>query len=589
MIGQTLDGRYKIIQELGHGGFGETFVAIDIKLHDSLCVVKKLKPFSNDRETLKLANRLFKLESKTLLRLDHNQIPRLLAHFEHNKNFFLVQELVQGHPLNEEIRVGEQWEVDTMVHFLISALKPLAHAHTKSVIHRDIKPANLMRRHIDGEIVLIDFGAVKEVINSSRHGQAQAVNTIPIGTPGYMPNEQSRCQPKFSSDIYALGVTCIEALTGRSATELEEDPQTFEISWRHLVNIDLRLADILDRMVCYDFRQRYSSGGEALSALQTYINSLPFPISSPRSSYLPQNKFVNTYLDDLEIKFTKKISVATKVSHFLDFSITAIAGIYLFLQRQLNIILPINNLIMRSRIWRDVFCIYSLYIGLPLGAVVVAWQSYYWFWKFFSGVSLFISVPIGFVATILIIFNLSENLLSIYVNRLKTILNRRFKNNLRYLFLKPFLEEDISVYLMYFLACPLFSWVSIWGLLSLVFAGKFLWINGLYILAFYYGLNILGGEFPEFSSNEKDLLWKIGNGSSFFLANFTVWNIGSKLFSLKIVDNVQGNPFASTSISQWLLLTVAQFISYITIRSLIASLLIDLPAKRQPTIFRPEK
>jgi serine/threonine protein kinase len=116
MIGKTLDRRYKIIRELGRGGFGETFVAIDIKRHGSLCVVKKLNPFSEDRGTLKLARILFELvkklnpfsedretlkltrilferESKALLRLEHNQIPQLLAYFTQNNNFFLVQEL----------------------------------------------------------------------------------------------------------------------------------------------------------------------------------------------------------------------------------------------------------------------------------------------------------------------------------------------------------------------------------------------------------------------------------------------------------------------------------------------------------------
>jgi serine/threonine protein kinase len=580
MIGQTLDGRYKIIQELGSGGFGETFVAVDTKLHGSYCVVKKLKPFAEDKETLKIARRLFELESKTLLRLDHSQIPRLLAYFEQNKNFFLVQELVQGHPLNQEIRAGEPWAVDTILHFLASALKPLAHAHTKDVIHRDIKPANLMRRHTDGEVILIDFGAVKEVRNSSRHGQAQAVNTIPIGTPGYMPDEQSKCQPKFSSDIYALGVTCIEALTGRSATELEEDPQTFEISWRHLVNIDPRLADILDKMVCYDFRQRYASGGEALAALQDYIEYFSPHILLP-SPYSPPSEFKNIYIYNFDEKPTKKVSIASKISRVFQLPIITIAKIKLFLQTHIKVGHLTTELTIRVQLWFDIFYVYLLYIGLPIISVVVGWQFHYWFWKFFSTAPLLLSVPLELFATMLIIYSCSEPILMRYPKLVRKTINYRLVNRLSYLFVKPFLEQDMVVYLMSFMTIPMFSAVSVWGVLSLVITGQLLWIYGLYILVFYFGLNIFDGVLAPFSNGWKNLLWCFGNGSTFFLSNFIVWNIASNIFHLKIIDSPHGNPFASISIGQWLLLTIGHFIVYIAIRSLLVSRLIDLPPRQQ--------
>jgi serine/threonine protein kinase len=325
MIGQTLDKRYKIIRKLGSGGFGEAFLAKDNSLHGIFCVVKQLKPLDKSEQVLKIARRLFVTESETLLRLGkHDQIPTLLAHLEKEKDFFLVQEFVDGHPLSSEIKVNQPWAVDDVVDLLASTLEPLAFAHANNVIHRDIKPDNLMRRHSDGEVVLIDFGAVKEVINSSSIAQGQAVFTVGIGTPGYMPVEQANGKPKFSSDIYALGITCIQALTGLSEQEL--DPN----SWRHLVNVDTSLADILDSMVHYDFNHRYTSGSEALEAVQEYVKENPR--TSPKMPYSPPPDLVNNYSYSSSTVPTRKVSIITKVSSILHLPESTIHQLDLWLE-----------------------------------------------------------------------------------------------------------------------------------------------------------------------------------------------------------------------------------------------------------------
>jgi serine/threonine protein kinase len=325
MIGKTLDKRYKIIRQLGSGGFGEAFLAKDISLHGIFCVVKQLKPIDKSEQVLKIARRLFVTESETLLRLGkHDQIPTLLAHLEKEKDFFLVQEFVDGHPLSAEIRVNKPLAVDNVVDLLASALEPLAFAHANNVIHRDIKPDNLMRRHSDGKVVLIDFGAVKEVINSSNIAQGQAVFTVCIGTPGYMPVEQANGKPKFSSDIYALGITCIQALTGLSEQEL--DP----ISWRHLINVDTSLADILDRMVHSNFNHRYTSGSEALEAVQEYVKEKPRV--SAKVPYSPPPELVNNYSYVSTTISTRKVLVVTRVSTALGLPETLVSKVFLWLE-----------------------------------------------------------------------------------------------------------------------------------------------------------------------------------------------------------------------------------------------------------------
>ncbi|HEY9598754.1 MAG TPA: serine/threonine-protein kinase, partial [Cyanophyceae cyanobacterium] len=161
----TLGGRYKIISQLGSGGFGHTFLAQDLHLPGSpRCVVKQLKPKSREEENLKIARRLFDTEANVLARLgSHDQIPRLLAHFEENREFYLVLELIEGESLTHDIVSGQPWSEAEVKDLLQDVLQVLAFVHEQQVIHRDIKPSNLIRRHSDGRIVLIDFGAVKQV------------------------------------------------------------------------------------------------------------------------------------------------------------------------------------------------------------------------------------------------------------------------------------------------------------------------------------------------------------------------------------------------------------------------------------------
>ncbi|NET54978.1 MAG: protein kinase [Symploca sp. SIO2E6] len=139
MLGKLLDGRYRIIQVLGVGGFGKTYIAEDTKLYDDRCVVKQLQPASTDPTTLQVARRLFDSEAKILHRLgNHDKIPRLLAHFEENQDFYLVQELIAGHDLSKEITPGKKLSESYVIALLQNLLETLAFVHQHHVIHRDI-------------------------------------------------------------------------------------------------------------------------------------------------------------------------------------------------------------------------------------------------------------------------------------------------------------------------------------------------------------------------------------------------------------------------------------------------------------------
>lgn len=272
-MNQTLSGRYRIVQELGRGGFGVTYIAEDLQRPGNpRCVVKLFEPAAKDPYTLNAGKNLFDREAQALEKLgSHDQIPRLLAHFEDNQKFYLVQEFIEGHDLSEELQPSKQLSENVVIQLLEDILEVLAFVHEQGVIHRDIKPSNIRRRKSDGKLVLIDFGAVKQVTTQVVNSQGQPNVTIAIGSPGYMPSEQSGGKPQFSSDVYAVGMIGIKALTG--VFPINTDAETGEVSWRNLRKVDLKLANIIDTMVRYDFRQRYPRAQLALQAIKTLSTS----------------------------------------------------------------------------------------------------------------------------------------------------------------------------------------------------------------------------------------------------------------------------------------------------------------------------
>jgi serine/threonine-protein kinase len=272
LVGQTIQGRYYVVKQLGRGGVGVTFVAQDQQCFNSQCVVKQLKPRSANPKTLEIARRLFNREAEIMNRLGHcDRIPRLLAYFEHEHEFFLVQELIEGHDLSQEIITGEPWSEDKTITLLKDVLEVLLVVQQHSVIHRDLKPSNLMRRQQDGKIILIDFGSVKQVSTQVLDATGQVKPTIAVGTKSYMPMEQMMGRPGFHSDIYAVGMIAIQALTGIPPKHLNTD-EDGELIWRNRLNSQVhyqpRFLDLLDKMVRRLHQERYSSAEVVLSELE---------------------------------------------------------------------------------------------------------------------------------------------------------------------------------------------------------------------------------------------------------------------------------------------------------------------------------
>ncbi len=269
--GQLLSHRYKLLNILSAGGMSQAYLAEDTQ-RPSLpqCVVKKLQPLSQDPKLLTLARTLFQREAAVLEFLGaHNQIPQLLAHFEENNEFYLVEEFIEGHALATELQPGEPCSEVQVIRLLLDILPIIEFIHTNNVIHRDIKPDNIIRRNRDGRLVLIDFGAVRQVKADLTRSSPALAATI-VGTYGYMPTEQACGHPKLNSDLYSLGMICIQAITGLMLTELEVDNETGEFQWPVSTSVNPELAIILSTMVRNHSKDRYPNATEALQALKNF-------------------------------------------------------------------------------------------------------------------------------------------------------------------------------------------------------------------------------------------------------------------------------------------------------------------------------
>ncbi len=297
--------RYRAIKPIGFGGFGKTFLAVDEdKPSKPPCVIKQFFPQTQTPQNTTKAAELFHQEAVRLDELGkHPQIPDLLAHFEQDKNLYLVQEYIQGENLEQELLRNDTFNEAKIRQLLDDLLPVLQFIHQHRVIHRDIKPANIIRRsalshptsHIGsfpGQLVLVDFGAAKVVTST----QLPVLGTI-IGSPEYIAPEQTRGQAIYASDIYSLGATCIYLLTQVSPFDLFDINEDRWI-WRDYLKgqaFSATLGKVLDKMLMTMPSQRYQTPLQVLKDLHPdgipakvirniQLHSPLTPNSSPTSS-----------------------------------------------------------------------------------------------------------------------------------------------------------------------------------------------------------------------------------------------------------------------------------------------------------------
>jgi len=270
-MGQLLNQRYQFIRTLGSDLLGQTYLVGDTSLpgHPPR-VVRQLKlPLSNPR-TLKFSIVLLKKKAEALRNIgDHSQIPKIIACFQENQSFYMVEEWVPGRSLKDEISSGGPMPAEQVKNILLQVLDVLDFVHNHGIIHRALKPSNLIRRQSDSSLVLTGFGIFKEIGNQVMRSHQEDFQGGTDSSAVYVAPEQDLGQAQFNSDLYSLGMVCIQALTGRTVESLsnlrEKDNQSD--CWHKETEANPKLIEILSRMVHADSKQRYESVRSVLSDL----------------------------------------------------------------------------------------------------------------------------------------------------------------------------------------------------------------------------------------------------------------------------------------------------------------------------------
>ena len=279
MIGETLNKRYTLISLLGTGLYGQTYLAEDDRAkEDRRCVIKEFEPKAKDTLSLRKAKYLFAREAKILKILGKSdRIPQLLAYFRQGDKFYLVHQFIDGSDLSYELGSDKQWKSLEVVELLKEILEIVEVAHQEKVIHQDIKPSNIIRRKSDRKLMLVDFGSVKKLNNQMADEEGKTELTVPIGTEGYIAPEQKSIKPRLASDIYAVGMIGLYALTGVEPKDIPLEHDTEIVRWQDLVSVDETLAEVLNCMVSPDLNRRYTSASEALKTVRTLKTGKKLP------------------------------------------------------------------------------------------------------------------------------------------------------------------------------------------------------------------------------------------------------------------------------------------------------------------------
>lgn len=264
--------RYRILGDLGTGGFGDTFLAEDTHMPSQRpCVIKRLKPVTGDTPIQQMVQQRFQREAAILEELGQlsPQIPALYAYFQLADQFYLVQEWIDGLTLTDLVSDQGPLPETAVRDILVSLLPVLTTVHSQGMVHRDIKPDNIILRNRDRQPVLIDFGAVKETMATAVNSLGESRNSLIVGTPGFMASEQAAGRPVFSSDLYSLALTAIYLLTGKMPQELDIDEHSCEIIWDpRPLGLDPTLASVLEMAMGSHAHARFSTAREMLAALQ---------------------------------------------------------------------------------------------------------------------------------------------------------------------------------------------------------------------------------------------------------------------------------------------------------------------------------
>ncbi|MEC4893345.1 MAG: FHA domain-containing serine/threonine-protein kinase [Oscillatoria sp. PMC 1051.18] len=258
--------QYQVLKPLGQGGMGTTYLAWDrqgtISGQPQLLVLKEMNA---DMAQIKKAKELFEREARILKTLNHPGIPKYYDFFIEGDKKYLAMELIHGQNLEQRIYQTGPVTPEQAVEWMIQTCDLLSYLHSLDppLVHRDVKPANLIVRHLDNKVVLLDFGAVKEV------GTPLMTR---IGAEGYSAPEQNRGRPCTQSDIYAIGPTLIFLLTGQQPLNFyQRQGDGYQFAIKNVPTITRQLRQAIERACEPKLNKRYQTARELSEALSKCI------------------------------------------------------------------------------------------------------------------------------------------------------------------------------------------------------------------------------------------------------------------------------------------------------------------------------
>jgi eukaryotic-like serine/threonine-protein kinase len=271
--GQTL-GKYRIISLLGSGGFGTVYLAQDTWID------KKVALKVPHRQNLDFGDLL--REPRLLASVSHPNIVAITTAEKQDNLFFIVMEYVQGETLESIVLNDGALEVARALDYTVQICNAIEHAHAQGVIHRDLRPANVLVSD-QGVCKVADFG-------TSRFLEIAAHGTTVIGSPPYMAPEQFHGKAVFASDLYSLGVTMYQMLTGVLPYEAPAPADLDRLMRGELVTaprvknpaIPKAVNDVVLRAMAPDVAARYQRAGEMLADLLATRSSVR-PPTPPRA------------------------------------------------------------------------------------------------------------------------------------------------------------------------------------------------------------------------------------------------------------------------------------------------------------------
>jgi serine/threonine protein kinase len=334
MKGKLIQDKYRIVKTLGRNAFSETFLAIDNRWYSNRrYIIKKLRPILGSSEA-KNRKQMLVQEASILKRLsgENRQIPRLYEYFVKGEDFYLVREWIPGLTLKQKVEQLGTFSSSEVEEFLENILSFLKYIHSNGIVYRQLKPSTIILAQKNwlpisqrnGLPIPIYFGGVKELkAKSSSSRQYSLASLKGIQVPEYIPPEQEAGKSVFASDLYSLGLTTIYLLTGKNPAEFPVDLHTKKPLWYHEIpELKIHLRRVIERAICPEMSDRFTSAEEMLKALKSPPISLVIPVVEEEQQQLNQFKQLK------QLKFTSEAKVASILS-FMSFGILGLTFLWL--------------------------------------------------------------------------------------------------------------------------------------------------------------------------------------------------------------------------------------------------------------------